>query len=373
MVRFIDWLSVVQEHPDGGLPIVGKEMVTRYDLQTGEIVRASPNSKLLEGSHSTYLLVRCDGSRVSVEGNPSRWQRLDNLFGLQTFDQCIHVYNQILEELGLPIFTKCTKLGWEQGPEGQTAKRITDGALITRVDFTRNLAVGKGNTLPFLRALSSQSIGKGKTPYLYPNGRTVDWGKGSTYWYQKVYEKAEDLKRSLAKLSKTGNLPEEEKRYLEKLISHCENEGIIREEREFKSKFLRRNKLCYYGMTEEKDFDKHLNDIEKMIGRLEMSASDYETIADQLLNRGIVKSRQAATATQSYHMAWLHGQPFPGSRSQFYVHRGRLLQLGIDISIQHDVSKAFPQIKRTREINVATALPPAWYRMPKVTKIDLVA
>ncbi len=371
-MRFIDWLSVTQEHPEGGLPVVGKEMVTKYDLQTGQILRDSPNSKTLEGSYSTYLLVRCDGIRVSVEGNPSRWQRLDNLFGLQTFDECIRVYNLLLNELGLPPFTKCIKLGWEQSPEGKKVRRITDGAVITRVDFTRNLSVGKGNTLPFLRALSSQSIGKGKRPNLYPNGKTVDWGKGSTYWYQKVYEKAEDLKKSLAKLIKK-ELPKEEKSYLEKLILHCEREGIIREEKEFKSRFLKRKKLCYYGMTRESDFDMYLMDIEQMIERLEMSTSDYETIADQLLNRGIVKSRQAANATQSYHLAWLHGQSFTGSKSQFYVHRGRLLQLGIDLSIQHDISKAYPQIKRQREILVSTALPPSWYQMPKICKVSLAA
>ncbi|WP_041067153.1 hypothetical protein [Thiolapillus brandeum] len=101
-MRFIDWLSVTQEHPEGGLPVVGKEMITKYDLQTGQILRDSPNSKPLEGSYSTYLLVRCDGSKVSVEGNPSRWQRPDNLFGLQTFDDCIQVYNLVLKDLGLP-------------------------------------------------------------------------------------------------------------------------------------------------------------------------------------------------------------------------------------------------------------------------------
>jgi len=130
--------------------------------------------KKLESSYSSKLSIRCDGFKVTVDGNPSRWQRLDNLFGLRAFDGAIGVYNRILDEHGLPPFTKNTWLDWVQGKDGKRATRAGDGARFLRVDWTRNLSVGQGNVSAFLRAISSQSIGKGKRPQLYQNGHTVD-------------------------------------------------------------------------------------------------------------------------------------------------------------------------------------------------------
>lgn len=373
-MRFIDMLDVTQQHSEGGLPLIGEELITTIDLQTGERVRESPNRKKIEGSYSSMLNIRCDGMNVTVTGNPSRWHRTDNFFGLQTFDECIGVYNAILLEYGLPPFTKCTGFDWLQGADGDKARRVANGAVFKRVDWTRNLSVGFGNEPAFLRALATQSIGRGKTPNLYSNGHTVDWGKGSTYWYQKVYNKAEDLKISLKKRLKKS-LTYDEKVYLERLIAYCEEYGIVREEREFKRAFLDRKNLQYYGLTQESDFEEHLNDVERMIERLEMSTADIETIADQLIEKGIVKSRHAANATQGYAMSWMHGQDLKLTmgRSQYFEHRRRLLALGIDISNKFDATRSVIQFKRHREINVSTALPPVWYRMPKTHSFQLVS
>lgn len=369
-MRFIDWLSVYQDHPEGGLPVIGAEMVMRYDLQSGEVTRHSPSMLKMEGSYSTSLLIRCDGFSVTVEGNPSRWHRPDNLFGLQTFDECIRVYNVILLELGLPPFTKCQKVWFLQDPEIKKARRMSDGAIIRRVDWTRNLSVGQGNVDSFLRALSTQSVGKGKFPNLYANGKTVDWSKHSTLWYQKVYSKSAELEIGQKRLSKKQT--REENDYLKRLIDYCEEQGIARDEKEFKRAFLNRKNLCFYGLVKENDFDKYLNDIDNMIARLEMGTVDYETIADQLLEKEVCKSTQSANATQAVLHAWLHGQRMP-KKSQFYEHKRRLLVLGIDISVPHDASKSIPQLKRQRIINVSTALPPSWYDMPKISNIRLAS
>ena len=171
---------------------------------------------------------------------------------------------------------------------------------------------------------------------------------------------------------KSNRYTKEEIGYIEKVIQHCENEGIIRDEREFKRAWLSRRNLCMYGMAKESDFELHLNDIEMMIERLEMSTVDYEMISDQLIERGICRSRQSANATQAYAFSWLHGQDIDRKKSQYYEHRRRLLELGIDIAIRHDISRAIPQLKRQRDIHVASALPPSWYRMPKVQHLTLV-
>ena len=170
---FIDMLDVHQDH-DKSLSVFGSELVVRLDLQTGEKLTESPKSSSLEGSYSSKLRVRCNGTRVSVQGNPSRWHRLDNLFGFQSISDCIAVYNHVLLGLGLPPFTLCANYFYRQSEDGTVAKLVSDGAMIDRIDFTRNLSVTPGRELDVLRSLSTFSISKSNRPFLYSNGCTVD-------------------------------------------------------------------------------------------------------------------------------------------------------------------------------------------------------
>lgn len=366
-MRFIDWLKASQTHPEGGLPIIGATTKNSIDLETGEQLSSYMTPKKHEGSYSSSINVRCDGYTVLVDGNPSKWGRPDNLFGYATLAECINVYNTILKEFGLPPFTPCTTFDWLQSRDNKPAQLITDGAIFHRVDMTENMAVGRGNELPFLRALSTQTIGKGKHPFLYPDGNTLDWGKKSTLWYQKLYIKAAELEMHLKNVDPT------QKEYVESLIEFCKEQGIVRNEREFKSKFLRRHNLCFYGLTRESDFNPHLTAIETLIGRLEMSTSDYQLIASQLLEKGVVDTLRAANTTQAYALSWMHGHLAQLSKSQYYEHKRRLLQIGLDISVPFDATKGLPQIKRTRDIHVSNVAPPEWYRMPTPKHLKLVA
>lgn len=188
-MRFIDFLNVFQDHPEGNLPIVGKELISRQDMETGEI-RETCNTKKVEGSFSTSLQIRCDGTRVSVEGNPSRWGRVDNLFGFTTFDECIHIYNTELQTLGLPPFTKCIHRGFNQSRDDKH-QRFTEGARFRRIDWTRNLSVGKGNVQPFLRGFSSQRIGKEIEPQVLTDGYALAWV--TSLRYQRLYNKSVEI------------------------------------------------------------------------------------------------------------------------------------------------------------------------------------
>jgi len=366
---FIDWLEVHQDHFQP-LPIVGSQMVSRIDIATGEPVSESPSPKKVEASHSTTLSIRCNGTRVSVSGNPSRFNRPDNLFGFTRLSDCIAVYNQILIEHGLPPFTAVTDYWYRQSEEGSKAQLFSDGAMIDRIDITRNFSVSSGKEFSFIRGLSTQSICKGKQPNLYPNGATVDWYKGSTSLYKKVYKKSQELTENKKKNLKNSTY-EDIKNY-EKLIEWCDSNGILREEHEFKSQWLRRNKLCFYGMTKENDFINYLGDIETAMKRLQIMKFDYETIAEQLIKKNIVNSHQSANATQAVAHKWLHGSII-SKNTQYYVHRRRLLPLGIDISIPHDVSKMPPQIRSNEIIEVKYVQPPSWYRMPQVRHLKLAS
>jgi hypothetical protein len=370
---FIDKLSMHQEYADGGLPLIGKHGVLRYDIATGDIISDTVNSGSHEGSYSSKIQIRCNGSSVSVSGNPSRFNRPDNLYGFTTIDDCVAVYNQILIGLGLPPFAKATSHGYRQSKDGKATEQIIDGAIIRSIDWTRNLAVGQGNEHAFLRALSSQTIGRGLQPHLYPNGYTVDWGtqksryqgRGSTYRYDKVYIKAQDLITHRAQRLKGES--QDDIRYYNRLIEYCQDLGIVREEQSKKAPWLKKHgTLAYYGLCNESAFLPHLNDIEAAIARMEVHQLSYETISEQLIASGVCSSVQSANATDAIYQKWLHGTPLNLKKSQYYTHKSRLLQIGVDISMPHDTSRMSPQIKRGELITVAPAEAPTWYRQPSI-------
>lgn len=370
---FIDKLNVTQDHHVDGerLPFVGKEGFYRFDLQTGESRKEPYITDLkMEGSYSSVLMIKCDGFRVSVYGNPSRWGRMDNLFGLKTFDECIDVYNAILARLELPPFTKCTGFQFRTAINGGTNKKIYDGAIIKHVDFTRNLTVGEGRERPFLKALSGHSINRGVSPFLYPNENTVEWyGKniqknGSSYRYIKVYTKTADLLRHQKKLTKGATF--DDIQYFDDLIRYTAKKGVVREEHSFKRDYLERHDLTAYGLIKESDFNEELQAITEIRKRLEVSDMQYESVAEQLIEKGICKSRQSANSTQMAYLMWMHGEYQDRNKRQWREHKSRLLKIGIDISQKLDITRAPLRLKSCEIIEVGHLQPPSWYRHPVV-------
>ena len=379
MTWFIDKMEMHQEYPEGGLPVVGKHGVLRRDIATGEVVSDSVSSFKHEGSYSSSIQIRSTGHSVTIIGNPSRFNRSENLFGFTTIEECTQVYNHILASHGLPPFTRCTKVFHSQTPENERSRLVTDGATIRHLDWTRNHMVGQGREYAYLKALSGQTISRSLEPHLYPNGATVDWknprtslkGKGSGYRYDKVYIKAKDLKSH--RNQRLKNASAEEVIYYDRLIEYCQDNGIVREEQSKKSPFLKKHKLAYYGLCSEVDFLPHLMDIEMAQKRLEVIHMTYEQIAEQLIEQGICKSRQSANATEGYFLKWLHGVHIDKSKTQYFEHRNRLLQLGFDISIQHDGTIPRLQVRSSDVIDLRLATPPNWYRSAQVYQLRAVA
>jgi len=156
--------------------------------------------------------------------------------------------------------------------------------------------------------------------------------------------------------------------------------GVVREEHSFKREFLSRHDLCAYGLVKEEDFNEELQVITQIRQRLEVSKMSYETIADQLLEAKICKSRQSANATQMHYSIWLHGEPMVRN-TQYKVHKKRLLQIGIDISQKLGISRAPLRLKSCEIIEVRQLPMPEWYRKPvipttqtkPITQLRLVA
>ena len=165
---FIDKLNVYQVH-DADLPLIGKTGVIDFDLLTGETADTpKANGKLpIMASYSTSLRVHCDGHRVYIEGNPSRFGRCENLFGFSSIDDCISVYNHVLRSLGLPPFT-VGRFEFLQGKDGTKQRKMYTGAVITHIDITKNHQVGMGDEYAFLRAISTLSLPNGKHPSYTP-------------------------------------------------------------------------------------------------------------------------------------------------------------------------------------------------------------
>ncbi|MEF9673203.1 hypothetical protein QNM99_17300 [Pseudomonas sp. PCH446] len=189
----IDWLKVHQFF-DFDLPRWLTSSLRPFALVPVSVSAPQPQFKH-EGSFSTSIHIKVEGRKLTVDGNPSRIGRLDNLFGFTTIEQCISVYNDILREYQLPHFTKCTTWSVMSVKEDKSVRSsvVSDG-VIDRIDLTTNRMVGKGNTLPYLRAISTQRIDY-SVGHLYPNGRTVDWKslKGKVRLQYRKFDKAFEI------------------------------------------------------------------------------------------------------------------------------------------------------------------------------------
>ena len=355
---FYDWLSISQDHNDCNLPIVCSKIRTVEDLETGEIIQTR-QALAHEGSYSTVISISSDGNRVSVFGNPSRFNRLDNLFGYSNLDDCVKLYNELLVQLGLPPFNKVTKITPVWNPKFKKFDNIVNGAVIRQVHVTKNFSVGPGNEKNFIRSLGSYAY-RSKLPMIYPNGNTIDWNAGSRTVYIKLYVKSHSL--SLERKKLISRYTEKELDYYDRVTKFCKDNGVVRLEYEFKSNFLATRNLRYYGVN---DMNKLLefNFVENKIEKMETVVTDYTSVADELIMQNIVTSRQAANATQAYFFMWLHGQDIRKTlkRSQFYTHRNRLLELGYDIADQINVSTMPCRIKNNRTISISDLSVPSFY------------
>lgn len=364
-----------QIHPDGGLPLIGTHVIERLDLESGEALPPSVNQKRLEGSFSSKLNIRCDGFKVRVEGNPSRWQRMDNLFGLNTIDECVAIYNHILAKYDLPPFTKNTRLHHRQTPDKSSSSLVGDGAEITAIDWTQNFSVGKGKEASFIRGMASMQIGKGRKPHLFPNGQSCGWGYGSHWRIDVLYAKAYEIKEHLKKdKRKKDGVTQEQLEYIEKLISYCEDQGVVRQEHKLHQLLLKRHNLQFYGLVSEHDFYTHLNDIENAMKTIQISHDEHISIAQQLLQAGAVDTVRKANTTMNYFTLWQSGTDLREvlNRSQYFEHKTRLKKIGIDIGQIFDVSRMCPTLRRSEIIDVRPLAVPSWYQHPIVAQSNIM-
>lgn len=323
---FIDWISISQSH-DFELPVISSGVIQAF---TSEGEKEWQTVKYLqhEGSFSSRVNVRCDGSTVYFSGNPSRFNRPDNLFGYD-LDTCIEICNSILDFFGLPPFTK-GKLFFLQGSKNSDAVGYT-GACIQRLDLTANYSTGsQSDAGKYIRWLLTQKDNRANTKP-YGMEETAVFGEGSKRLMHKVYNKFIQLDKDKSKTIST------------RVLDFVKTHGIVRHEITLKSRYLRDGGLRYLGIVNME----HLHEIYKqkseILRRAERATDGFDSLPAPL----------RLTARD-----WKAGQPFEGSRAKQYRHRKELLKYGIDI-LKPCSNPDILQVIEVVTLSPVTA--PSWY------------
>lgn len=347
---FFDWIKAYQDY-DHDLPRVGDIVIRRFDANTDEILSTAVPAFHAEGSYSTSFRVHVCGRRITVDGNPSRINRLDNVFGIKALDDCFRVINALLAEYGLPPMTKGTKLS-----RMQDDSVISDGVVFQRLDLTSNFYVGSSNERAYMRGISSQRY-RNSIAYLYPDGNTVVWTpkggeKAGRLVYPGNYAKAAELDaHSLPRIKRAHGEESDEYKYVKALRDWCAEVGMVRSEIKCRSEYLKREGLCYWGLFDTQ----RLVEIHReflMVGeRLQVNSFDTFSVAEQLIAEGICDNTKAAMTTAGYVSLWQHGHRFDFNKSSVQTHRARLRLIGIDIKLPFDGTRhGVVFVRNVREI-----------------------
>lgn len=237
-MAFCDWLGIYQLHTAGGLPIINNGCIAQFeqdaikqfiDPETGEY-KMSFDAQMIEwttqkhfdyeGSYSTKIRIKCDGFRITFDGNVSRFGRSDNVFGFGVVE-CVMRANRILALLGLPPFTNSRSI------HTKGDGLILSGAVITRVDLTTNYFTGKHeNAVRLIHYFGGQDSGRRASAKTYADSG-VTWNEGSKFWYAKMYLKANSL---------GDDVTDDVKKWVTE-------SGIVRHEISLKSRYLMQHGL----------------------------------------------------------------------------------------------------------------------------------
>lgn len=344
----VDWLSISEKHPAGGLPVWGEDCLLKYDLATGETLAKWITGYQHPGSYDSSLRVRCDGSRVEVSGNPSRWNRPDNVWGFETVQEAAVVYDRVLESLGLPPFDH---EGGEVVRRTASGLGIALGARISRVDLACNYSLGEAADVSWwLRWLSSYCW-RGRPGEVYPKTKlaeTAAW-YGSKRVVVKWYNKAAEMRAH-------GSGAKEVMQYLEM-------NSAVRYEIELMSRELTERGLWRLGAWDRVMMSELMCEYD-WTERMQIGEFTMDKIEKRLIESGV--SVRTAHAVQGTVMLWQSGYDIRALMSQatWYRHRSLVLKyLGIDISQAMNVDR-LPL--KCRVVKPAPLSIPDWYQRPRV-------
>lgn len=375
---FFDWLACYQDF-DFDLPIISQNGYIFVDLVNGDESPIRQNKVLHEGSYSTKITVHVNGRRIVMSGNPSRYNRLDNLFGFTSIDDCFAVYNHILSLFGLPPFTKGRSMGLIERIRSNGSivfEHISDGAIITCLHITTNSFVGPGNCVDtYLKSLSMLPYRRSRGR-LHADGKTVDWLSiqgNAREIYPSVYDKGYEIGlKSLPNVKRKFGVESDEFIYLSQLKNYLDQLGAIRHEQKLNYPFLKKHNLTFYGLSDYSFLEKLHLEFLNLDSKQKVSAMNLQTLTETLISENICTNTKAANITALYAINWMNGQKFDLSKRQVQVHRARLRKIGIDISKPCNLAIFSPVIvKQVVDIERRYLTPPDFYRPAVVPKFAL--
>jgi hypothetical protein len=373
---FIDWADIRQNFPGGTLPIVGGGVLVtgvgceEMDFEgqrllvvtAGETYSHHVRPLQHEGSHSTKLLVRCDGSNVRVSGNVGRWGRADNVFN-HDLQETVDKASIIVAEKGLPAFTTGHKAMRQSMSKHDIENNVNPwvwtGAHFQELHVTRNLMAGNEaiskEAMRYMTAKRGARLAKG----VYGD-ETLIFGKqhGKLHKRVVVYRKAAEM-LAHAKGDEAKAAVKQSQAY-----QFAQDVGLIRVECKWGRDFLRDNCLRYLG------------DI--TMGKI---ISIFERETDFLLNaepeRVARLVDEMPTKLRSAALHWIRGDDLRQlySRATYFRHVKALRDYGIDACEPRNVSGR-PNTEEALQ-RMLDALPvfelrpltvPDWYGLPEVRK-----
>ena len=331
-------------------PLVGSALLVFVDPSTGTIESQAVRGLQFEGSYDSRLMIRSDGRRVEVSGNPSRFGRQDNVFGRTSVDECIELYNGVLRMHGLPEFLTDDRT-LRSAHQLQKSDAIAEhGCRIKRIDLCDCYEVGNiEDARASIRALSSVSHA-GKPGFVYPDGGTVSWGQGSRYTYFKYYIKGLEMSKNL----------DQKDPYCKALTEWATTRGIVRHEVSLKAMYLSRNGLDQPGRWTV-EIAAGVMSTYRTHDRAGLGASSYENIASELIAKGVPASRAQRAQLAAY--SFLAGHQFiighNITRSSYYRLQADLRKVGINIGAPLNVAALRHTV---RVVEWRSAVPPSFYQ-----------
>ncbi len=330
---FCDWVTIVERHPEGVrrrypegvLPLKLRGIHVWAD-KAGVTRLERISAAHLGGSHSTALLLGCDGFNVFLSGNVGRFARKDNVFNLgwrATLEKC----QRILDLNGLPRFSVTKRLP----DDDQASGDVVGGARLLRVDITGNFSTGS-----IAQAKALVRWARGLEISRHRPGAIGDW---SAWWVNtsrmiKLYVKSEELRAHGAARD-------------DRVAAWCEERGVVRMEVELKRRELQRLGLNHLGDVTDEKLAAAFEDETAFLRKVDRS--DEPDILAEL-----------PAGSRVYAAAWLKGQDLRQlvSRRTFFRHARVLKGFDIDITQPRNIHN-FPV--KVRVVDLCPLSAPDWY------------
>lgn len=290
----VDWLRINQQHHER-IPEVTAGIVQDVDAETGEI-KITPKPVQIAAPGGGTLRIKSYAGRVYIEGNPSHWNRMDNIDGVE-IEEAKAIYNAILKNFGIPAFDQ--------------------DATISRMDLCVDVVTGSPMAkLQYLFEKQEREFPRLRKTL---DGKTTYYGKGSASRTFRIYDKAEEV-AAKAKKEKDPR----KGRHLEMLAAWAENSGIVRCEIQMRN-YLQRRQIDGLSISQSIAVENIRPDMEKIM----------ETTQRQNMEEMLSKKARLC------YIAWKANAPVKElvGKNQYYAYRREILEKTGD-----DIGHAYPKM-----------------------------